>query len=304
MNDILYSFVVPHHNSPDLLQRLINSIPQREDIEVIVVDDNSDEGKKAIVDREDVKIIYLDKDHSKGAGHARNEGLKHIHGRWTLFADADDFYKEGFLKILDDYVDADVDLVFFNIESVDSSTLLPGKRNRAALHQKLIAQYDGSKYTSDVLLYQGFSPWRRMIRTDLILSNHLFFEEIPQSNDTFFSLQVSALAKSWEVDDRTVYILTFFENSITYSKTSKEKYAAVLNVLANRKFFYKKIGYSEWNRKSYRGNFANSRLKYIYRLFKRSKKSGLCVFFYYLLNWIPIVKHSSYYYDFIESIKK
>ena len=57
-NSILYSFVIPHHNTPDLLQRLIDSIPQREDIEIIVVDDNSDEGKKANVKRPDVKTIY------------------------------------------------------------------------------------------------------------------------------------------------------------------------------------------------------------------------------------------------------
>ena len=39
MNMITYSFVIPHHNTPELLQRLINSIPQREDIEIIVVDE-------------------------------------------------------------------------------------------------------------------------------------------------------------------------------------------------------------------------------------------------------------------------
>lgn len=36
-----YSFIIPHHNSPDLLNRYLKSIPQREDIEIIVVDDNS-----------------------------------------------------------------------------------------------------------------------------------------------------------------------------------------------------------------------------------------------------------------------
>jgi len=58
---IYYSFVIPHYNTPDLLQRLIDSIPQREDIEVIVVDDNSDDDKKARVSRPDVNIIFLDK---------------------------------------------------------------------------------------------------------------------------------------------------------------------------------------------------------------------------------------------------
>ena len=38
---ILYSIIIPHYNSPDLLLRLLKTIPVREDLEVIVVDDNS-----------------------------------------------------------------------------------------------------------------------------------------------------------------------------------------------------------------------------------------------------------------------
>jgi glycosyltransferase involved in cell wall biosynthesis len=54
---INYSFIIPHHNSPKLLERCLNSIPQRDDIEIIVVDDNSDKEKKAYSDRRDVRII-------------------------------------------------------------------------------------------------------------------------------------------------------------------------------------------------------------------------------------------------------
>ena len=43
---INYSFIIPHKNCPDLLQRCVDSIPERDDVQVIVVDDNSDEGKK------------------------------------------------------------------------------------------------------------------------------------------------------------------------------------------------------------------------------------------------------------------
>lgn len=39
---IRYSVIIPHKDIPDLLDRLLRSIPKREDIEVFVVDDNSD----------------------------------------------------------------------------------------------------------------------------------------------------------------------------------------------------------------------------------------------------------------------
>ena len=67
---INYSFIIPHHNTPDLLQRLVDSIPQRDDIEIIVVDDNSDYDKKANISRSDVRTIYIDKVQTKGAGRA------------------------------------------------------------------------------------------------------------------------------------------------------------------------------------------------------------------------------------------
>lgn len=38
-----YSIIIPHHNIPDLLQRCLSSIPQRNDLQVIVIDDKSDE---------------------------------------------------------------------------------------------------------------------------------------------------------------------------------------------------------------------------------------------------------------------
>lgn len=37
-----YSIIVPHYNNPKLLQRLLDTIPVRSDLEIVVVDDNSD----------------------------------------------------------------------------------------------------------------------------------------------------------------------------------------------------------------------------------------------------------------------
>ena len=39
----LYSIIVPHRNIPNLLRRLLCSIPKRDDIEIIVVDDKSNQ---------------------------------------------------------------------------------------------------------------------------------------------------------------------------------------------------------------------------------------------------------------------
>ena len=67
---INYSIIIPHKNSPELLNRCLASIPQRNDIEIIVVDDNSDSAKKPQTSRIGVKIINIEKENSKGAGRA------------------------------------------------------------------------------------------------------------------------------------------------------------------------------------------------------------------------------------------
>ena len=41
MEIINYTFIIPHKNIPNLLRRCLNSIPRRDDIQIIVVDDNS-----------------------------------------------------------------------------------------------------------------------------------------------------------------------------------------------------------------------------------------------------------------------
>ncbi len=302
---ITYSFVIPHHNTPVLLQRLIDSIPQREDIEIIVVDDNSDTDKKAAVKRPDVKTIYIDKEHTKGAGRARNIGMDAATGKWLLFADADDLYKPGFVKILDEYKDDDIEMLFYNIDSIDSETLQPSIKNRAAFQQKLIAQYNGSKESSDILLYMGFGPWRRMISREYVVKYGFRYEEICITNDSFFSLQVSHFAKKWKVDKRIVYTLTYTPGSLTYSKLTKKKYSTILNVFRRRARLFEYIGHPEWNKSSFRGKNSQSCLKYLYKLYRQQ---SLFVFlqavFYYITHLYSIEKNSYYYVNVIKELER
>lgn len=301
---IIYSFIIPHHNTPDLLKRLVDSIPQREDIEVIVVDDNSDDDKKAKITRSDVTTIYVDKEHTKGAGHARNVGMDAAIGKWLLFADADDFYKPNFIDVLDKYKDDDIEMLFYNIDSVDSHTLRASERNRARTYQKLINNYDGSTDSINHLLFFLYGPWRRMILRDYVKKHGFRFEEICVTNDSFFSLQVSYFAKKWKVDKRIVYILTYTEGSITYSRTTKQKYVTILNVFRRRAKLFNYMGHSEWNWKSYRGYLSQSPLSYLHRLYRTQPLSVmLSATWYYLTHCYRIEKNASYYVDIIRSIE-
>ncbi len=98
-----------------MLQRCLDSIPERDDIQTIIVDDNS---SPDIVDfdqfpgchRKNTEV-YLTKE-GRGAGYARNVGLKHAEGKWLIFSDADDFFADEFSSILDEMIEAEEDLFF------------------------------------------------------------------------------------------------------------------------------------------------------------------------------------------------
>lgn len=299
---ITYSFIIPHHNTPDLLKRLVDTIPQREDIEIIVVDDNSDDDKKANITRSDVRTIYIDKEHSRGAGRARNIGMDAAIGKWLLFADADDFYNQSFIDVLDQYKNDDIEMLFFNINSVDSDTMRPNTRSR--IHNKLVEQYDGSIEASNNILFFGYAPWRRMLLSKFVKEHGFRFEEVVSGNDRFFSIQVSLFVKRWKVDKRVVYTLTHFDGSLTYSKITKEKYVTLMIMFRRLAEFYKYIGHPEWNKKSVKGVFSQSRINYIHRIFRREPMTGISAFFYLLTHWLEMEKKALYYVDVVQDIQR
>lgn len=216
---INYSFIIPHHNTPDLLLRLIDSIPQREDIEIIVVDDNSDADKKPSIVREDVQLFYIDKEHTKGAGRARNVGLEHAIGKWLIFADSDDFFSEKISDLLDRYKDSDRDIIYFKVEGRDSDTL--EIVSRGMKYNRFLDKFKTkqNKISEDILKYSHVIPWCKIIRRSLVADNNIIFEEVKYSNDVMFVTHVAHCANKIEVSDVVAYNVTIRSGSLMTQKT-------------------------------------------------------------------------------------
>lgn len=208
---INYSFIIPHKNVFSLLKRCVDSIPYREDIEIIIIDDNSDYKDKLsefnYCDDERIRLIILSE--SKGAGYARNEGIKVASGKWLLFADADDYYESALLSVLDKYLyDNITDIVYFNAQSVDeygSVVSLP--------IQKYIENYSSKRFYSEkVLRFAHWAPWTRMVRRELVNKFNIKFEEIPVGNDAIFSLTCSKYSNVISVEPDVIY--NYYQPSI------------------------------------------------------------------------------------------
>jgi glycosyltransferase involved in cell wall biosynthesis len=220
MNKIIYSIIIPHKNTPSLLLRCLKSIPIRNDVEIIIVDDNSssefvDLDNFPGVNRSDVNIIFTKA--NKGAGFARNVGINNATGKWLVFADADDFFLSDFLITLNIYKNSDADIVFFNSTSAFSDSLLPANRHDNI--NSLINNYlEGKKDSHNKLRYMFYYPISKMIKREMVVNNNILYDEIKVSNDVWFAVMVGYFAKKILVDKKPIYCITVRNNSLSKTK--------------------------------------------------------------------------------------
>lgn len=212
---ISYSFIIPHHNCPELLKRLLDTIPQREDVEIIVVDDNSNPEKRPNVQRTDVRTIYLQAEESKGAGRARNIGLRHAIGKWLLFADSDDYYINNFIDKLDTLKESDYDIIFF-----DNDTNLKTKSN--VFQNRLTQMLQGGKRKRAHFKHSSNTPWNKMYSRQFVLDNNILFDEIPIQNDAYFVHKASSLTDNFHYINEKLYFYEINDSGITRKKRKKE----------------------------------------------------------------------------------
>lgn len=213
-NKINYSIIIPHKNATDLLQRCLNSIPRREDIQIIIIDDSSD-SDKVIFDNfpgsNDNQIEIIFSKEKKGAGYARNIGLSRAAGKWLLFADADDYFTYDFIQVIDKYKDTDYDLIYFGILGIDSKTR---KENHIGKYYNklMLNAVKNNKY--DKYKYSNWNPWGKMILSSLVKENSILFDETKAANDKMFSLKTACFSKNTFITKEKIYVYETREGSL------------------------------------------------------------------------------------------
>ena len=191
-----YSIIIPHKNIPDLLQRCLDTIPRREDVQIIVVDDNSDseigDFKNFPGINDPYVEIYFTKE-GKGAGYARNVGLEHAKGKWVLFADADDMFLDNIGNYLDRCKNLNYELIVFNYVS-----------KRLSGELRYMDSLDSSNFRA--LLFKKCFPWCKIISKIFLDTYNIRSQEVLWSNDLMFSVKLVKYAKDVFVDSERVYL--------------------------------------------------------------------------------------------------
>ena len=97
MKKPLVSVVIPAYNCAGSIGMAIDSaLDQGIDVEIIVVDDHSDDILEAALERylQNPAVIYLRNPENLGASGSRNLGVARAKGRYVAFLDADDIWME------------------------------------------------------------------------------------------------------------------------------------------------------------------------------------------------------------------
>lgn len=274
-----YSVIIPHRNTPNLLDRCLKSIPQREDIQVLVIDDNSDEQyiasvREACTSRSNVRLTETHE--GLGAGYARNLGLKQVDSKWLLFADADDYYLPDAWKAFDAHCNDQTELICFYSICRYSDTGLPGNR-----HLQLVNLLDDflanpNHITEGALRYNYNEPVGKMIRTNVIFDNNLQFEQTRWANDVHMSTMIGVYARSISVYKQNVYCITISHGSLVHQH-SLEARRCRYEVLLRNNAFLRQIGLPEFQYSlmySLRWAAKLSGLKAVWEFLKIGRKYG------------------------------
>jgi glycosyltransferase involved in cell wall biosynthesis len=218
-SEIIFSIIIPHKNTPELLQRCLASIPRHEDIQIIVIDDNSDNTKVDFahfpgLNEPCIEVIFTKE--GKGAGYARNIGLEKAKGKWLLFADADDFFTEKAFEHLFAAADSPHEIIYFKTTSCYSDTYEPAKRDER-FNQFIDGFIKHDKDAENMMRYKWQVPWGKMIKRELVTRENIKFDEVIASNDVMFSLLIGNFASSIDSINHIIYCVTINRGSLTNS---------------------------------------------------------------------------------------
>lgn len=230
------SVIIPHYNSIELLEKLINSIPEEPSIEIIVVDDKSTKDIDrihALEERMNSKgqVFLHNVTEKKGAGTCRNIALEVATGEWVLFADADDYFLDNAFDNIRKACELNKDLVYFPPTSI---YLEDGKvADRHVDYEKWVTNYKENPSLENELLlrYKFLIPSNKLIKRCAI--GEVRFDEVMASNDVMFSTKMAYKVRNIGVYTQPIYCLTKSANTLT-TKKSKENLEIRVKVFVDR----------------------------------------------------------------------
>ena len=189
------SVIIPVYNAEKTLENAIDSVINQtigfENIELILVDDNSTDNSKELIKKfqhkyQNITSYFSNKNHGF-PGFGRNKGIELSSAEYVMFLDNDDEYDKNMCKKLyETIINYDVDLVSCGRILVD---------NIGEIEDNYI--YSSDNYQKDYLIYENenissydsVSVWNKIFLKKNIIKFNLKFLEDTSADDFVFSIE-------------------------------------------------------------------------------------------------------------------
>ncbi len=222
------TIILPVYNVERYLRDALDSVVHQTEsnIQIICVDDGSSDGSLEILKEYaalDERILIVSQKNG-GGGAARNTALPHIRGKYTYFADADDWLDLDLCeKLFERAETTGAEAVYFCMKrtSDDAHTV------KFDSHLPLLRSAPSEK--RDLLLFFT-ATWLKMWRSDFLLSNDIRFTEGKRPyNDVFQSWKGCVLAQKIAILNEGFYNRRIRPGS--YQQTINESHFIVVETM-------------------------------------------------------------------------
>jgi glycosyltransferase involved in cell wall biosynthesis len=177
-----------------------------------------------------VEVVFTKE--GKGAGYARNVGMEHAVGKWLVFADADDYFHPCIADLMDDYRDAEEDMVFFKHDDISVNSSFSDYGDYACRMDHInyyIDMFDFYRNNSRFLLrYKHNAVWGRFIKHALVAKYELKFPEILRTEDLNFATAIGFYAHKIIVNKCVGHSVSSRVNSLVSAMDSQNKFCKIL----------------------------------------------------------------------------
>lgn len=186
--DAMYkiSVIIPVYNSEnylgDTIQSVINQTIGFENIELLLIDDNSTDNSRIIIDEyskkyDNVVPIFLEDNHGF-PGYGRNVGINKSTSEFIMFLDNDDEYNPEICeKLYETIVETDADLVDCRFDQIDYLSTITSPR------------YDFNIKPEDIVYYGNINIWTKIFKRSMLVENDIKFITDGLNEDSLFSIE-------------------------------------------------------------------------------------------------------------------
>lgn len=263
-----FSVIVPAYNVQDLLEHGIKTLTEHqgdfENYEIIVINDGSTDNTKLVAEKlasKDNKIKIINQE-NKGAGEARNVGVKNAKGEYIVFLDPDDYFSENVLfenyRILKTYND-ELNLLIYGyiVENYKFEKLITSTCKQ--LETKILETKEEFRQYFTEIVDNHFCNqiWTKIYKRQYLIDNKCQFNSYKQGEDLAFNIDVYMNLEKVLISNKIYYHYVRTEKETAMSVFNENQYDIDKKI---NDLFYKLVNHWSGNqqiKKIYRRNVLN-----------------------------------------------